>query len=201
VVQEINEVYRYLEPRVSREAKERQEATQLVGKGIQKQDVDGGGNLPQPYKQEDTGKTRDKIASYLGVSGRTLDKIVTIVEDGNSEEIQEADSKSRRINAVYKKIKNRKKQEEAPETPQLPEGVYNVIYADPPWRYQFSETYSRAIPTHYPDMELEDICKLEVPSADNSILFLWATNPKLEEAFKVIHSWGFTYAHIQFKET
>jgi hypothetical protein len=192
VVQEINEVYRYLEPRVSREAKERQE---VLGKHHGK---DPCGNLPQGVE---TGKTRDKIASYLGVSGRTLDKIVTIVEDGNSEEIQEADSKSRRINAVYKKIKNRKKQEEAPETPQLPEGVYNVIYADPPWRYQFSETYSRAIPTHYPDMELEDICKLEVPSADNSILFLWATNPKLEEAFKVIHSWGFTYAHIQFKET
>lgn len=34
--------------------------------------------------------------------------------------------------------------------PELPEGKYNVIYADPPWQYQFSETDTRKIENHYP---------------------------------------------------
>ena len=41
------------------------------------------------------------------------------------------------------------------ETPPLPEGKYNVIYADPPWRYDFSETDSRKIENQYPTMPLE----------------------------------------------
>ncbi len=82
-----------------------------------------------------------------------------------------------------------------PHAVRLPEGQFNVILADPPWQYQFSETYSRSIPAHYPDMDLKAICDLKrkLPIAKNAILFLWATSPKLEEAFEVIESWGFEY--------
>lgn len=77
--------------------------------------------------------------------------------------------------------------------PKFPSGKYNVIYADPPWKYDFSRSNSRAIESHYPTMELEDICRLELPVDENAVLFLWATSPKLEQVFKVINSWGFTY--------
>lgn len=75
----------------------------------------------------------------------------------------------------------------------LPEGKFNVIYADPPWRYEFSETNTREIENHYPTMELEEIKSLKIPSAEDSVLFLWATAPKLEEAMQVMNSWGFKY--------
>ncbi len=78
-------------------------------------------------------------------------------------------------------------------SPPLPEGVYDVIYADPPWKYEFSETESRAIESHYQTMELDEIKALEIPTADNAALFLWATAPKLEEALEVLNAWGFTY--------
>ena len=42
-------------------------------------------------------------------------------------------------------------------------------------------------------MPLDDICNLPVPSADNAVLFLWVTSPLLEDCFKVINAWGFTY--------
>jgi N6-adenosine-specific RNA methylase IME4 len=77
--------------------------------------------------------------------------------------------------------------------PPLPDGVFNVILADPPWQYQFSETESRAIENQYPTMDLDDIKKLQIPSADDSVLFLWATAPKLEEALQVLNAWGFGY--------
>lgn len=82
-----------------------------------------------------------------------------------------------------------------PPDPPLPPGQYNCIYADPPWRYEFSETKSREIENHYPTMELDDICALPVATiaADDCVLFMWATSPKLEEAMQVINSWDFTY--------
>lgn len=74
-------------------------------------------------------------------------------------------------------------------------GPFNVIYADPPWRYEYSISTSREIENQYPTMTLEDICSLPVASisADDSVLFLWATSPKLVEAINVIEAWGFTY--------
>jgi len=70
---------------------------------------------------------------------------------------------------------------------------YNIIYADPPWRYSFSKSKSRKIENQYPTMELKDICDLKIPSEDNCVLYLWATAPKLLEALKVMESWGFKY--------
>lgn len=77
----------------------------------------------------------------------------------------------------------------------IPDGKYSLIYADPPWRYDFSQSESREIENHYPTMEVEDICKLPIGSLadDNCVLFLWATNPKLREALRVVEAWGFEY--------
>lgn len=78
----------------------------------------------------------------------------------------------------------------------LPDGKFSVILADPPWRYDFGNSDSRIIENHYPTMELEDICALDIPSicADDSVLFLWTTSPKLEQSFVVLKAWGFHYS-------
>lgn len=72
---------------------------------------------------------------------------------------------------------------------------YPVVYADPPWRYEHSVSSSRDIENQYPTMELADICALPVGdiALDDAVLFMWATNPKLEEALQVIEAWGFRY--------
>lgn len=70
---------------------------------------------------------------------------------------------------------------------------YQVIYADPPWRYRVTISQSRKVENHYPTMALDDICALKVPSAEDSVLFLWATCPLLPEALRVMEAWGFNY--------
>ena len=84
-------------------------------------------------------------------------------------------------------------------------GCYNIIYADPPWKYR-SGLIKGAARLHYPVMPLEDICNLPVGNlaAENCALFLWATCPKLLESFEVIKAWGFEYKGVAFvwvKET
>ena len=70
---------------------------------------------------------------------------------------------------------------------------YGVIYADPPWRYGFSKSDSRAIETQYPTMSDEEICALQVPADKNAVLYLWAVAPRLNAGFRVMEAWGFEY--------
>jgi N6-adenosine-specific RNA methylase IME4 len=74
--------------------------------------------------------------------------------------------------------------------------LYQVIYADPPWRF---EPYSRvtgldrSADNHYPTLELDRIKGLGVPAAVDSVLFLWATAALLPAALEVMSAWGFGY--------
>ncbi len=76
---------------------------------------------------------------------------------------------------------------------------YNIIYADPPWRYE-QRSIQGGAEQHYPTMTLDDICKLPVAElADKDCaLFLWTTFPKLKEAFQVMDAWGFKYRTLAF---
>lgn len=76
---------------------------------------------------------------------------------------------------------------------------YNIIYADPPWKYQ-GGIKRGAASEHYPVISLDEICALPVSkfAADDCALFLWVTFPKLEECFEVIKAWGFTYRTVAF---
>ena len=76
-----------------------------------------------------------------------------------------------------------------------PMGQYSIIVADPPWRYEMrgANVGNRSIEKHYPTMSLEEICTLPIPAGDNALLYLWATAPKLAEAFQVMEAWQFDY--------
>lgn len=79
---------------------------------------------------------------------------------------------------------------------------YEIVYADPPWRFQ---TYSekgkgRSAERHYPTMAKEEIQRLPVERicADNCVLLLWITAPCLIEGMELIRAWGFTYKTVAF---
>lgn len=80
---------------------------------------------------------------------------------------------------------------------------FNIIYADPPWKFQtYSERGSqlKSADCHYSCMKFDDILSLPVESiaADDSILFLWVTFPLLKEGLEVMKAWGFTYKTCGF---
>jgi N6-adenosine-specific RNA methylase IME4 len=80
----------------------------------------------------------------------------------------------------------------------LPKKKYGVILADPEWRFEFwsakGKTNSSA-DNHYPTSALEEIKKRDIPSisANDCVLFLWATVPMLPHALEVLDAWGFRY--------
>jgi len=93
-------------------------------------------------------------------------------------------------------IKDAKKKEKEIKLPE--DKKYNIIYADPPWKY--FEGGHKNQSQHYSTMDIEKIKNLPIQNLaeDNCILFMWATWPILKEALKVIESWGFEYSTAGF---
>lgn len=92
----------------------------------------------------------------------------------------------------------------------LPNKKYNIIYADPPWKYTEKNipplSYNTkngkyfGVSDHYDTMDVEEIAKIPVTNITdkNCALFLWGTFPNLKEAVYIIESWGFRYVTVGF---
>lgn len=77
----------------------------------------------------------------------------------------------------------------------LPKGPFDVILADPPWRFASNSDArpGRNPRRHYSCMRLEDICAIPVKqvAATDALLLLWVTVPFAHMAEQVVRSWGF----------
>jgi N6-adenosine-specific RNA methylase IME4 len=101
--------------------------------------------------------------------------------------------------------------------PALPSEKFQIIYADPPWDYggkmQFDKSSTSAeridlsrnifissASFKYPTLKLPELKKLDLDSiSDNDcLLFMWATNPHLDQALELGKAWGFEYKTVGF---
>ena len=75
-------------------------------------------------------------------------------------------------------------------TPPLPDGPFDLIYADPPWQFRILSR-GRKIP--YAQMDLSAICRLPVSriAARDSILAIWVNDAGPAETLRVVKAWGF----------
>lgn len=156
--------------------------------------VRAGGALPQKSAEPPI-ETREEVAHLAGISHDTIAKVKKIEEKATPEQKERLSKGEATINSVFTELKREEVKQEVRQT-SWPTGKYRVIYADPPWQYgNTMPTYFTEQTDHYPTMPLSQICALPVSdlALDNTVLFLWATSPILEEAFSVIHAWGFKY--------
>lgn len=152
-----------------------------------------------PYQKSDNIQkinTTKELGKTAGVSHDTIHKVEVIEKKATPEVKQQLSKGDISINQAYKEIKKEEKRNEVIENLkpiELPEGLFDIIYCDPPWKYDFAETENRAIENHYPTMTVEEMKKLDIPAAKNSVMLMWATAPKLEEALDLLKALGFTY--------
>lgn len=76
--------------------------------------------------------------------------------------------------------------------------IFEVIYADPPWRYSnLAPRKGDRIDSKYktmPTSKIENYLKDEnIQIAEKAVCYLWTTNPLLIDALKVLYAWGFKY--------
>src|SRR5207249_11760985 len=101
--------------------------------------------------------------------------------------------------------------------PPLPTQKFAIIYADPPWHYNGKLQFDRSSAGKekidfsknifissacfkYPTLKLDELKKLRVQdiASNDSILFMWTTNPHLEQALELGKAWGFEYRTVAF---
>lgn len=79
---------------------------------------------------------------------------------------------------------------------------WRVIYADPPWNFENRSELGedRNANRHYDTMTIEDIMAMPVAdiAEDDAVLFMWVTDPTLDQAMHVIRAWGFEYKTVAF---
>lgn len=80
---------------------------------------------------------------------------------------------------------------------EIPNFRYCLIVADPPWSYaNWSKSGEhKNASAKYDCMGLEAIKTMQVGhlAAKDCVLWLWATNPLLDQAFDVMRAWGFQF--------
>lgn len=83
---------------------------------------------------------------------------------------------------------------------------FNVIYADPPWKYRDkANAGKRGAEFKYPCLSLPELIDFQVNgrcvydiAAEDSACFLWTTGPMMPDALKLLASWGFAYKNVSF---
>ena len=138
---------------------------------------------------------RDRLARYLGVGRTTIERAEAVVEAAEEEpeefgHLVEQMDRSGKVAGAYRRLTVLKQARELDAaTPELPTGPFQVIVADPPWRYESGNSLP------YPTMDIEDIKAMPVRdiAADDAVLWLWTTNAHLRVAFDVVEAWGFEY--------
>ena len=90
----------------------------------------------------------------------------------------------------------------------LPEGPFQIIYADPPWSYRgqvqhggAGKGYTSGADAFYPCVSVEDLCTLpvsELRDPNGTLLYLWCTGPILLDAIDLIDAWGFDFVQVGF---
>jgi len=149
------------------------------------------------YREADTNRISHQLAEIFGTNRKYIEQVKQVKQNDpekfaavkrgevNMHQLKREEIRARRIETI--------KEASANNEELLTNKLYPVIYADPPWRYDFTKTESRGIENQYPTMTLEDICSLKVPAQDDAVLFMWTTSPLLEKSFMVMKAWGFEY--------
>lgn len=186
----------------------------LEEKAAKQRQGEGGGRgkkAPRKTSRQNGGKfsgdSRDRIAAAVGVSHGTLEKIRKVAEAAERApkkwapivaEMEETGN----VDKAYRELRRQDREKNLRTISRGnkklgTEKTYAIIYADPPWKYDYpdSVTPSRSIANQYPQTELKEICELPVRKllTPDAVLFLWVPAPLIFQAGQVIEAWDFEY--------
>lgn len=140
-------------------------------------------------------RTDDVVGSMTGESGeqvrrrREIKKAIEKNPEKYKHTLKKVDAGKTTFTTLYHQVNKR----ENIKTPELPNGIFNTFYVDPPWLFDFG--LSGAASNHYNTMPLEEICDLgkKIPAANDAYLFLWTTLSKINEGCMVMEAWNFKF--------
>jgi N6-adenosine-specific RNA methylase IME4 len=188
---------------------------------IEKADAEQRMKAGTPAKvSQGSGRVTDKIGSFAGVSGRTVEKIADVVAAAEREPeryshlVEEMD-KTGKVDRARKQLRIERERQAYVERTEVGGKVahlhelvaagrkFPVILIDPPWEFltHSDKGKDRSAETHYDVMTLDQIKALPVKTlaADDAVLFLWIVDwfpPEL--ILQLIKAWDFEHKTTAF---
>lgn len=136
-------------------------------------------------------RSRELAARIAGVSPRTMQDVIT-VHDADPDLYQQIKAGTLPAHTARRQVERTRRYATLDPAPALPHGRFQLIYADPPWQLGNPDS-DYAPEQYYPTLRLDQIAALQVPAADDALLYLWAVNSHLPQALQVMEAWGFAY--------
>lgn len=151
-------------------------------------------NTLREYKQVAENVKNDIRMSDLDFGHHQV--VASLEPKQQKEVLKKASDEHLSVRETREEVKKIKRGDDERKQEELPNKKYQVIYADPPWKYDKDEAYfGQDVERHYPVMDKEQLCNLTIGElADkNCVLYMWTTAPKLNWVFDIIKAWGFDY--------
>jgi N6-adenosine-specific RNA methylase IME4 len=174
-----------LEPLLRKEAKARQGART---------------DLPVNFRNVEFGDTRDRLGASVGVSGRTLEKMMSIVEAAEKHprkfgHLKEEMDETGKATRPYRELL-RLKDERRVLALKAITGKYRALILDCPWAYE-QNLAGWGRPT-YATMNKDELLQLPVPewAAEDCHLYIWVTNAMMPLACELVRAWEFEHRTI-----
>ncbi|MEK6884677.1 MAG: MT-A70 family methyltransferase, partial [Nanoarchaeota archaeon] len=151
-------------------------------------------SLYKKHEKLSQGKFIKQLVEDIGKGPRTIYYAIQYVEKREDKALCMA-VQSMGKNASWNKIKQLlpRPKENKINIP-IPKNKYGLIVIDPPWKYgtEFNDE-TRRVASPYGELSQEELKKIEIPSSDNSVLWLWTTHKFLWDAKELLEHWGFEY--------
>ncbi len=148
-----------------------------------------------------SGRATDKVGSFAGVSGRTVEKIAEVTEAAEQQPerfghlVEEMD-RTGKVGGAHRKLKQARDEERVLAVEPVV-GKHKTIVIDPPWDYEWLSLAGRATPG-YATMTHDELKTLDVAAwaDDNCHLYLWTTNNFMTRAVDLMAHWGFQHKTV-----
>ena len=76
--------------------------------------------------------------------------------------------------------------------------TYELIYTDPPWKYGGSPALNHSASVYYETLTDEELKAMDIPAADDCLMFMWVPSPHMKNAIEIGEHWGFKYVTVAF---
>lgn len=156
-----------------------------------------------PLMEEAKGESAEQVGKILGV-GKSYIYEAKKIKESNPELLEVIRRGEKTLTEVKSDLKIEKRKAYIAEqregikngTIEMPKGTYEVIVIDPPWMYGQVDNYSPdyymgRVANPYPEMTIEEIKNLKIPSSENCVLWLWTTHKYIFDCREILNSWGF----------
>lgn len=151
------------------------------------------------------GRTDKRIGNIAKVGKDTVSKVKFIERKANKKTKERLSQGEETINKIYtilkrqEKVKKIKKDLIKRKPKQIKNKKYEIVYADPAWKYN-RKIGEGIAEEQYSLSSLDTMKKIPInhTTEKNSVLFMWVTFPLLKEGLELIDSWGFKYKTCAF---